>query len=61
MIPFAVVLYSFEIWVLSRLLIETSVKARSAARPGRLETPGARGREPDHGFQTVGSLSCGAR
>ncbi len=57
MIPFAVILYWSEIWVLSRLLVETRHDASRTGRRGELEHSGARGRKREQGLQAVGSLS----
>jgi exosortase len=57
MIPLALILYWLEIWILSRLLIETTHQASLESDPGGLETVGVRGRKRDHGLQPVGTLS----
>lgn len=57
MIPLALILYWFEIWILSRLLIETKHEASLERDPGGLETVGVRGRKRDQGLQPIGSLS----
>ncbi len=61
MIPLALILYWFEIWVLSRLLIETKYEAPLVLDLRRLETSGERGRNPDQGLQAIGSLNCVAQ
>ena len=58
MIPFALILYWFEIWVLSHLLIETRYRGSAACDAGGLGTPAEPGRSPDQGLQAIGSLSC---
>jgi exosortase len=57
MIPFAVALYWCEIWVLSRLLIETKDEASFPLDPAALKSFGTRGRKRDQGLQSIGSLS----
>jgi exosortase len=56
MIPLALILYWSEIWVLSRLLVETRYEALSHLRPGKVDATGARGRTMDQGLQAIGSL-----
>ena len=57
MIPLAAILYWSEIWVLSRLLIETKYETISTGRPEKLETSAAGSRMRDQGLQVIGSLS----